>query len=336
MGIDQAQAPKHEQQREQNNGYDDAYGQRMQCPVGLSLVLYQEKQRRSHAGDNAEKYHYDEYFRKHGGTGVETACKYTPGIAGVIFARAFRVGSYEVRVAALPAIAALLMLALLLSAGFWQLRRADEKRAMDVAQAYRSEQPPLRLEPGMLAGLDIERLRYRNAQASGHYRNDRQYLLDNRTHKHVAGYHVLTPLQLQDSDVHVLVNRGWVPVGPDRSRLPDVTTPAQALAPRGMIVAAPAAGLALGASGYDDAAWPRVVQRVELDRIEEQLGGPLLPFVLRLSAADEYGYERDWQTRTGLSPERHLGYAVQWFALAAALVALSIWVAVKRVPEARG
>jgi surfeit locus 1 family protein len=248
--------------------------------------------------------------------------------------QAFRLGPYEIRVAALPAIAALLMLALLLSAGFWQLRRADEKRAIDVEQAYRSEKPALRLEPGMLPGLDMEPLRHRTAQAAGRYRSDRQYLLDNRTHEHVAGYHVLTPLQLQGSDVHVLVNRGWVPVGPDRRHLPEVTAPAQAIALRGVIVPPPTAGLALGASGYDDPGWPRVVQRVELARIQEQLGAPLLPFVLRLSPADEYGYERDWQTRTGLSPERHLGYAVQWFALAAALVALCIWVAVKRVSEA--
>ena len=252
-----------------------------------------------------------------------------------MFTRVLHLGAYEIRVAALPAIAAVLMLALLLSAGFWQLRRAEEKRAMDVEQAYRSEKPDLRLEPGMLTGVDMMALRHRNARAAGHYRNDRQYLLDNRTHRHVAGYHVLTPLQLQGSDVHVLVNRGWLPVGPDRRRLPDVSAPAQALTPRGVIVPVPGAGLALGDSGYDDAGWPRVVQRVDLARMQAQLGAPLLPFVLRLSPGDAYGFERDWQTRTGLSAERHLGYAVQWFALAAALVALCLWVAVKRAPEAR-
>jgi surfeit locus 1 family protein len=68
-------------------------------------------------------------------------------------------------------------------------------------------------------------------------------------------------------------------------------------------------------------------------RIQAQLGGSLLPFVLRLSPASEQGYTREWQLRTGLTPERHLGYAVQWFALAAALLTLCIWVAVKRTPR---
>jgi surfeit locus 1 family protein len=253
----------------------------------------------------------------------------------VIRVHGLRVGAYEVRVAALPAVAVLLMLALLVSAGLWQLRRAEAKRAIIVEQAYRSEKQPLSLEPDLLDPASLERLRHRQASATGHYREDKQYLLDNRTHKHAAGYHVLTPFQLQGNDVHVLVNRGWLPVGPDRQRLPDVSVSEQSLTLHGVIVAPPGPGLDLGPSGYDDRAWPRVVQRVDLSRIQQQLGSPLLPFVVRLSPDSDYGYERDWRLNTGLTPERHVGYAVQWFALAVALLALSLWAAVKRAPEAQ-
>jgi surfeit locus 1 family protein len=249
--------------------------------------------------------------------------------------RSVRMGAYEVHLAPLPTVAVLLMLALLLSAGFWQLRRAEEKRAVAVEQAYRAGKPALALEPGVLASASLERWRHRLASAHGHYRSDMQYLLDNRTYNRAAGYHVLTLLRLQDSDTHLLVNRGWVPVGPDRGQLPDVTVDGHAMVLEGMIVAPPASGLELGPPGYDDAGWPRVVQRVDLSRIQEQLGKPLLPFVLRLAPTSDFGFARDWQVRAGLSPDRHLGYAVQWFALAAALVALSLWVAVKRIPEER-
>lgn len=242
-------------------------------------------------------------------------------------------GAWEVHVAALPAVAALLMLTLLLCAGFWQLRRADEKRTIAVEQAYRADKPALALAPGAVDSASLERWRHRRAIAAGHYRGDMQYLLDNRTHNQAAGYHVLTLLRLQDSDIHLLVNRGWIAVGPDRGRLPEITVGAQAVSQEGVIVAPPAPGLELGAPGYDDAGWPRVVQRVDLDRIQEQLGKPLLPFVLRLAADADFGYVRDWRVRTGLTPERHVGYAVQWFALAAALVVLSLWAAVKRIPE---
>lgn len=251
----------------------------------------------------------------------------------MIHAHLMRIGAYEIRVAALPAVAVLLMLTLLVSAGLWQLRRADEKRAIAVEQAYRAEKQSLVLAPASADAVSLKTLRYRRASAGGHYRGDRQYLLDNRTHNRGAGYHVLTPFRLKDSNVDVLVNRGWVPVGADRRRLPDVTVSEQAMSQQGVIVAPPATGLALGPSGYDDEGWPRVVQRVDLARIQEQLGNPVLPFVLRLSPDSEHGYVRAWQVRTGLTPERHVGYAVQWFALALALLGLSLWIAVKRAPQ---
>lgn len=73
---------------------------------------------------------------------------------------------------------------------------------------------------------------------------------------------------------------------------------------------------------------------MQLDRIQKQLGKPLLPFVLRLAPDVDAGYAREWELRTGLTPERHVGYAVQWFALALALLVLSLWVAVKPIPGA--
>lgn len=238
-------------------------------------------------------------------------------------------GRYEIRIAPVPAILALFFLALLLGAGFWQLGRAQDKRDLQVEQAYRSVKEPLVITPRLTDDARIERLRNRRAVATGHYRGDRQYLLDNRTHRQVAGYHVLTPLRLEDGRVHVLVNRGWVPTGPDRARLPDVAVSGDRLRETGTIVAPPSPGLSLGATGFDAPGWPRVIQQVDMARIAEQLGSPVLPFVLRLSPDSSHGYIREWQVRTGLSPERHVGYAVQWFALAAALVVLCAWVAVR-------
>lgn len=242
-------------------------------------------------------------------------------------------GAHRMRIAPVAAAAAILMLALLVSAGFWQLGRAEEKRVIAAEQIYRGEKGTLVIEPGLLATAALERLRHRRARASGRYRADKQYLLDNRTHRGVAGYHVLTPLRLRGSDVHVLVNRGWQPVGPDRARLPEITVSAQALAEDGLVVAPPASGLALGSTGYDGQSWPRVVQQVDLARMQAQLGAPLLPFVLRLSPDSANGYVREWHIRTGLTAERHVGYAVQWFALAAALLALCLWASVRREPE---
>ncbi len=247
--------------------------------------------------------------------------------------RELRINHYRIRVAPLPAALALGMLAVLLWAGFWQLDRAEEKRRIIAEQVYRGDKGPLVLESSLLHSAGLEQLRHRRARAVGRYRSDRQYLLDNRTHNGVAGYHVLTPFRLHDGNVQVLVNRGWVPVGRDRRQLPELAVSEQPLAEEGLIVAPPAAGISLGAAGYDQTGWPRVVQQVDLARMAEQLGEPLLPFVLQLSADSEHGYVREWQARSGLTPERHQGYAVQWFALAVALVVLCIWVALRPARE---
>ena len=245
----------------------------------------------------------------------------------------FRLGSYRMRIAWLPAVVAVALLALMLWAGFWQLGRAEDKRRAIVEETYRGSRPPLVVDGAFAAGSEPARLRHRRAEFTGRYRVDRQYLLDNRTHHGVAGYHVLTPMRLEGGDVHVLVNRGWVPVGAHRARLPDVAVSGDTLTEEGLIVEPPGSGLELGPAGYDDRGWPRVVQRVDLARIEAELGAPLLPFVIRLSPASAHGYLRDWRLRAGLSPERHLGYAVQWFAMAAALAILCVIVCVRRAPE---
>ena len=247
--------------------------------------------------------------------------------------RDFHLGRYRLRIAWLPAVAALAVLGLMLWAGFWQLERAAEKRRILVEESYRASRPPLALDAGLLGRADLSRLRHRRAIATGHYRTDRQYLLDNRTHQGVAGYHVLTPLRLDGGDVHVLVNRGWIAIGPDRARLPDIAVTPEAVSVEGVVAALPASGLALGPAGYADGGWPRVVQRVDVARIEAQIGAPLLPFVLRLSADSDHGFVREWQAHTGLTPERHIGYAVQWFAMAAALLALCLFVSLRRLGE---
>lgn len=247
---------------------------------------------------------------------------------------ALRLGRYRLRIAWLPALLALALLTLMLWAGFWQLDRAAEKRRVMVEESYRQSRPPLVLDAALEQRADLARLRHRRALARGHYLADRQYLLDNRTHEGIAGYHVLTPLRLEGSNgLLVLVNRGWAPVGPDRSRLPDIAVSADLVSEEGRIVAPPGSGITLGPAGYSGARWPRVIQRVDLGRMQEQLGAPLLPFVLQLSPASEHGYVRVWRDRAGLTPERHLGYAVQWFAMAAALVGLCVYVSLRRSPE---
>ena len=85
----------------------------------------------------------------------------------------------------------------------------------------------------------------------------------------------------------------------------------------------PVTGLLLGESGHGKPGWPKVVQSVDLDRMSAALGQPLLPAVLLLDAGHPACFVCDWRPVAGVDADRHRGYAVQWFALAATLVVIS-------------
>ena len=78
--------------------------------------------------------------------------------------------------------------------------------------------------------------------------------------------------------------------------------------------------------------WPRVASFPSMPELERALGRPLYPQIVLLDADQPDGYVREWRP-PGLPPERHLGYAVQWYSLATALVVIWIVVNTRRTAE---
>jgi len=74
---------------------------------------------------------------------------------------------------------------------------------------------------------------------------------------------------------------------------------------------------AQGISGVaGDQRWPRVLLFPTVADIEHSLGARVAPRIVLLDADLADGYEREWRPAIGFGPERHFGYALQWFALA--------------------
>ena len=120
----------------------------------------------------------------------------------------------------------------MVSLGFWQLRRLDERRDFNDVVESRVETPSVPLgdllgEPG----FDPDTAEWRATTASGVYL-DEQILVFNRTQNGQAGDNVLTPLLLDGGGI-VLVNRGFVPLGaaPRRHRRPPSTCSAGSARP---------------------------------------------------------------------------------------------------------
>lgn len=217
--------------------------------------------------------------------------------------------------------------ALFINLGAWQLRRADEKRALLDARERRAEQPPLAALPGQ--GWEDER--YRRISLAGQYDADRQVLLDNQVYNARAGYHVLTPLIPREGGCAVLVNRGWVPAGPVRSELPTLTITQADARVEGVIDHFPSVGLRLRGAEALGAGYPLVAQALDAARLSERIGYCLQPYQILLAAQAGDGYVREWRMQH-IDPDKSLGYAFQWFAMAAALAVYASWIAWRHRP----
>lgn len=227
-------------------------------------------------------------------------------------------------------IALLLFLPILLSLGFWQLDRGQQKAEWQAAFADKSNQPPVTLTE---ATLSDSASRYQRVIASGRYDDAHQVLLDNQVRNGQPGYHVLTPLHLSDGSA-ILINRGWIALGESRQVLPVLSVPLEPVTVTGWLAQPAQPGLRLGDAAGSDRRWPRVVPYVDYDRLATIMGYPLQPALILLEPVAPWGYERDWQPRFGgFGPERHQGYAVQWFSLAVALVILYLFTNMRRLPR---
>jgi surfeit locus 1 family protein len=222
------------------------------------------------------------------------------------------------------------LLPTLISFGYWQLGRADEKRHL-MAQAERGQQQTVDLNT-----VDIERLqRYQRVTLQGRYNNQRQILIDNMPSNAVAtlgrpGYRVLTPLVFNNQAV-VLVDRGWIPMGPDRTQLPQHSVTEQVRQLTGMVDELPQPGVRAGDAGVQANTWPQVLNYPTAAELRQLYGPSLLPRIVLLDADQPDGYERRRQIDLGFTPERHVGYAVQWFGLALTLLIIYVVVNLKRI-----
>ncbi|MEZ5604194.1 MAG: SURF1 family protein [Burkholderiaceae bacterium] len=229
--------------------------------------------------------------------------------------------------AVVPTLAALVLVAVTVSLGNWQMRRADEKRALHARHEAASRDAVVRVPVG---DLDPASLEGRRVVARGELLPRWTVFVDNRTHKGIAGFYVLSPLRMTGSERHVLVLRGWVASDPrERSRLPDLATPAGEVEIEGIAQLDLEHVLELGRSappGPQDRLW----QNADVASFARWSGLAMQPLVVRETVAPRVGADerddglvRDWPD-PGSGVEKHLGYAFQWYALA--VLAAGLWV----------
>jgi cytochrome oxidase assembly protein ShyY1 len=203
--------------------------------------------------------------------------------------------------------------------GFWQLGRAESKaRTLAQWEAARGL-APRPLAEVLDAGFDDDAPV--PVFAHGQYDTTASVLLDNQIHAGRAGVMAYTRFQPDGSARSVLVNRGWLPMPADRS-LPVVPLPpGEPAAISGLLVAPPAAGLELENPPFQRGSRPALLLWLDLETLRSAIDPGLADRVLLLDPAVPLGFERSWKPLPNtLPPEKHHGYAVQWFGIAAAIL----------------
>ena len=206
----------------------------------------------------------------------------------------------------------IVLAALFVNLGLWQLRRADERLLDNAVMSARLSDEPMSLQDLLAAvGSDPSSLEYRRVRVTGRYRPDLELLIRNQTNAAgAAGFNVVTPFEY-GTDRFVLVNRGWVPLEMD-------TPPVGASPPGGEVTISGVIRLtqlrpAVGPVEPDGIL--TVASRIDIDRLAQQMPGPvapvwiqstdetlLLPVSMPVPSFDDAG--------------PHTLYAIQWFAFA--------------------
>ncbi|HQS98984.1 MAG: hypothetical protein B7Y26_01365 [Hydrogenophilales bacterium 16-64-46] len=241
-----------------------------------------------------------------------------------------RVGRWVFAPTLLPTLAALFFFLLTLWLGNWQSGRAEEKRAMQVRVDAAMREPPVHVGA---EALDRVSVLDRRIEVTGRFDDAHTILLDNRVYQGRAGYHVLTPLRIEGGTRALLVNRGWLPAGADRSRVPHPPVATDMVHLEGRAIDPHSRYLELGNASPQGRVW----QNLDFERYAAQVGLPLQPVLMLQTSPQPDGLMRDWP-RPDTGVVTHVGYAFQWYSLASTLAVLWLALNIRRAPTepARG
>jgi surfeit locus 1 family protein len=224
-------------------------------------------------------------------------------------------------------VAAAIAIAIAVLLGNWQVRRTEEKLALQERFDDRGRGAVLQV-PAL--AIDARAVEFSRVAARGEFLSRHTILLDNRVQNGIVGYQVLTPLRIEGGELCVLVDRGWVAAGSRREVLPQFSTPAGMQTIKGVAVVPSTKFFELG-GGADPAADPGPVwQHLDFERFSRTTHLPLQPIVIQQTSAAEDGLKRVWE-RPDNGVNTHRGYAFQWYALAVLVLILYVTLNLRRI-----
>jgi surfeit locus 1 family protein len=213
------------------------------------------------------------------------------------------------------AIFSLTSLTLFIYLGIWQLDRESEKISLMQAVEARVNQVPLTASALFASGTSVDGL---PVVIEGHYSEQQPLLKDNVVLAGRVGFEVLALFIDEATDIVFLVNRGFVPMGKTRDVLPQIPPTSQdRLSLTAHVYVSTALEQQFSVGELIDGL--QIVQSADPKLLQTALNATVYPHLLRLDETTPSALPRYWPV-TSMSPEKHRGYAVQWFLMAIAVI----------------
>ncbi len=216
----------------------------------------------------------------------------------------------------LPLVVGLSLVIQFAGLGAWQISRGLEKRATQFA--YQDETSFRAWRDGM------EVRSFQRLKVTGVYDDAHQIVLDNIIINSRYGHYVITPLEMGADTPLLLVNRGWLERVSDGFDIDRLVLPDGEITIRGRAGSLPKAGYKMGDAIATKQQWPMHAVYPSGEEVSGALGRDIQPFVLLMEHDESNGFLRHW-VPSEFGPGKHFGYALQWFAMGAVLLALLVW-----------
>ena len=211
--------------------------------------------------------------------------------------------------------------------GYWQLSRAQEKQ-FRLESLSKNDMPVLTSLEGVnqnfiddfgFVNLDVELAEPVN------------FLIENRIQNGNLGYHVLNLVREINSDRYLFINRGWIEAKADRKELPKVDLPPNFWKVKSRVYQINQQVLSGNAEIENHG---KIIRMPIMDahmkkKLEERFNLQIEAYLLRLDKDAVGAFNVDWDW-VSMSPEKHLGYAFQWFALSLAFLIASLFALIKK------
>lgn len=207
---------------------------------------------------------------------------------------------------------AVLLAALFVRLGLWQLDRRHERQARNALIAGRLDSAEVDV-----AALprDSATARFRRVRVTGSADYEHELIYAARSYRGSPGVNLLTPVRIAGKDTAVIVNRGWV-YAPDGVTVDEAKWRDRDSTFTGYVEELPST------AGASYASRPRVIARLSYDAVAKAVPYPVAPVYVVVLGDSAIAPDRLARlTVPPLGEGPHLNYAIQWFAFALIAIA---------------